>query len=207
MSKYIKLCATLLGLVLFLSPVFSLHASGSTLYFLGTEDGDWANINNWWEDESQSVQASNLPTISDSVYIESSVATNSGDPAEASSVSMYSGFDIGISLNVANYISFSGGSNTGVISAQSAQFDSNSYNGGTVNATSVSFLDSGLLGVGIMPVRLMVMQLLTAIPQILVLVLFMVTQLLIHQAYLVRQMTARWMGMLLLILAQQTIIL
>jgi hypothetical protein len=49
----------------------------SALYFYGSDDDDWANLANWYEDEAGTVQATSLPTALDNVVVAANIDTTS----------------------------------------------------------------------------------------------------------------------------------
>ena len=50
----------------------------ATLYFNGAVDNNWNTLGNWWTNSGLSIQATSLPSSSDSVIILEDVDSNSG---------------------------------------------------------------------------------------------------------------------------------
>ncbi len=106
------------------------------LYFDGSSDGDWNNLDNWWSDIGFTVQALALPDSSDHVGIYENIVTNGGALASVNKISFILSVSSSIEINVADTANFYASSNNqGTINGNSI-FNDTSYNDLTINGNA-----------------------------------------------------------------------
>lgn len=111
-----------------------------TLFFNGAEDGDWNNLNNWYQDIDSSIQAPLFPAPVDHVVASAYITTNTGSTPTVGSFTMtdpLANFEqIQITLNVLDVATFTGSTwNAGTINGN-VIFNDNSSNQGYVIGTA-----------------------------------------------------------------------
>lgn len=112
----------------------------STLYFNNdANDGDWANLANWWSNPGQTIPATFLPTASTNVVISASVSGNSGDAAQC--LNMTTSGNIGTEVNVYGLATFTGYAELLANINGAALFTEDSRMNGNVSV-SATFVDS-----------------------------------------------------------------
>lgn len=125
----------------------------ATLYFNaqtegGSNDGDWSNSANWWQDEASTIPNNALPSTTDSVVILSTVAwASGGDPTVVNCTTLFGNLDGPFTLTVTGTATINGGwltstingtvifnsgsNNQGIITGN-CTFNDNSYNSSTI---------------------------------------------------------------------------
>ena len=107
----------------------------TTIYFndRNTEDGDWGNILNWWNNASATTPATQLPDATlDIIVNEKYISGNSGDPAICKSATFNNFGVIGIDFTVINGAVFNSGVIDGGVITGDATFNGNSFQAGAV---------------------------------------------------------------------------
>jgi hypothetical protein len=118
-------------------------AVARTLYFDGAEDGDWAELGNWWLDSGHTVAAPSLPTASDSVIATATIGSNSGGAPTVVNLTFNDPTEnfilVGITITVTGNATFNGSSENGESGTitGNATFNGSSVNNGAItgNAT------------------------------------------------------------------------
>ena len=110
----------------------------ATLYFNAAVNGDWAELGNWWTDDTFTTQASALPTSSDNVVLSATCNSNSGSEPTVVDLTFndptYDGGHLYIAVTVTGNATFNVSSyNYGTVTGN-ATFNDNSRNDfGTVS--------------------------------------------------------------------------
>jgi len=107
----------------------------STLYFndKNTEDQDWSNYLNWWNDAEATIQASNIPNNTIDVIVNSkSIYSVTGSPAICKSATFNNHGVIGIDFTTVNGAIFNNGVNDGGVITGNATFNGDSDQAGAV---------------------------------------------------------------------------
>jgi hypothetical protein len=108
----------------------------ATLYFNGAVDGDWNELDNWWNNDTFSTQATSLPSSSDSVVLSATCSTNSGSEPTVVNLT-YSSGTLGIAITVTGTATFNdSSSNDGTITGNATFNDYATNGGGTVNGNA-----------------------------------------------------------------------
>jgi hypothetical protein len=108
----------------------------------GADDGDFANMANWWSDETYTTRPINsvgyqqLPDASTNVFIapDTGIYANTGDAILVNSITANNGYISNITLTVSNGIIFSGNGNYGTTNAiiyADVTFSGTAYNDGS----------------------------------------------------------------------------
>jgi len=108
----------------------------------GADDGDFANMANWWSDETYTTRPINsvgyqqLPDASTNVFIapDTGIYANTGDAILVNSITANNGYISNITLTVSNGIVFSGNGNYGTTNAiiyADVTFSGTAYNDGS----------------------------------------------------------------------------
>jgi hypothetical protein len=125
----------------------------------GADDGDFANMANWWSDDTYTTRPINsvgyqqLPDASTNVFIapDTGIYANTGDAILVNSITANNGYISNITLTVSNGIVFSGNGNYGTTNAiiyADVTFSGTAYNDGSAihgNAdykSSISLVES-----------------------------------------------------------------
>jgi hypothetical protein len=107
----------------------------TTVYFndKNTEDQDWSNYLNWWNDAEATIQASNIPDDTIDVIVNSkSIYYVTGSPAICKSATFNNYGIIGIDFTTVNGAVFNNGVNDGGVITGNATFNGDSYQSGAV---------------------------------------------------------------------------
>jgi hypothetical protein len=116
----------------------------ATLYFDGSEDGDWTTVGNWWLDDGHTQAAGRLPTSADSVVVTSVSITASGQTVVNFTLNGQSLFG---TLTVTGMATFNDNSvHAGTITGD-ATFNDSTGNFGTVNGDATLNDSSGNFGI------------------------------------------------------------
>jgi hypothetical protein len=108
-----------------------------TLYFDGSDDENWFNLANWWNDASHTDQATILPKLVDSVIVtDTSIDTEAGSEPAVANFTLTDTTEVGHSLfgplTVTGIATFNGlSNNTGTLTGN-AVFNDDTFNSGTV---------------------------------------------------------------------------
>jgi hypothetical protein len=108
----------------------------------GADDGDFANMANWWSDETYTTRPINsvgyqqLPDASTNVFIapDTGIYANTGDAILVNSITANNGYISNITLTVSNGVVFSGNGNYGTTNAiiyADVTFSGTAYNDGS----------------------------------------------------------------------------
>lgn len=108
----------------------------------GANDGDFANMDNWWSDDTYTTRPINtvgyqqLPDASTNVYIapDTGIYANTGDAILVNSITANNGYISNITLTVSNGIVFSGNGNYGTSNSviyADVTFSGTAYNNGS----------------------------------------------------------------------------
>jgi hypothetical protein len=125
------------------------------LYFDGSDDDNWFNLSNWWNDENHTDQATNLPKSSDSVVVTStSIDTESGSEPTVANFTMNdpdTGYSLFGPLTVTGVATFNGfSSNLSDSLTGNAVFNDDSYSNNQINGNATyndySFNDGAVSG-------------------------------------------------------------
>ena len=137
MTRNKKIFLSLLaGAVLIFSGLIVIHrAEASGLYFNGAADTNWANPNNWWQDNGGTI-AGSVPTTTDNVTISADVTLNTGSAAVVNTATFNGGAQNQIHLTVTGGATFTGtSSNFGIITGN-AVFEGTSTNAGIITGNA-----------------------------------------------------------------------
>lgn len=111
----------------------------TTLYYNNdTNDGDWANLANWFSNAEQTTPASVLPSSAMNVVLSATVYGNSGDAAECLNLTTSAG--IAIEISVYGLATFTGSAElVGTINGSALFTESSVMNGNVTGAAT--FID------------------------------------------------------------------
>jgi len=122
----------------------------------GADDGDFANMANWWSDETYTTRPINsvgyqqLPDASTNVFIapDTGIYANTGDAILVNSITANNGYISNITLTVSNGIVFSGNGNYGTTNAiiyADVTFSGTAYNDGSAIHGNANYTSSASL--------------------------------------------------------------
>jgi hypothetical protein len=106
------------------------------MYFDGAEDGDWAELGNWWLDSGHTVAAPSLPAAGDSVIATATISDNSGGAVTVVNFTIGGAETLSIAITVTGMATFNDTSTNAAAVDGDATFSGNSVNVGAVTGTA-----------------------------------------------------------------------